>query len=162
MECMLSFGDKLAPQPPEVQSCSTACLVGKPGGLLAFQPIGQLVMVVAAGIFAFFGWVAEVVDTTPDGMIIAQLCRQKSALQWFFLSSLSEWLYIPTELVLLNRFGPVGWQQFGEPVDLLEARVQEGLSLTVKQCQLVLGHYQVQHGSQDRKRYLTATFSLFS
>ena len=161
MECLLSFGDRLAPGSPELESCNTACLVGKPGGLLAFQPTGQLIVVVAVGIFAFFGWVAEVTERTPDG-IIAQLCRQKSALDWFFVSDVGDWLYIPAQMAFLNKFGPVGWQQCGEPVELLEARVQEGLSLTIKQCQLVLNHYKVQYGSQDRKRHLIAIFSLFS
>lgn len=152
LECLLSFGNHVVPN--EMDSCQTTCLVGKPGSLLAFQPTGTLVMTLAVGHFAFLGWHAEVVGTDQDGLVTVQLCRVQSALEWFFVKDLEDWLCIPTQVKLLNNYGPVCFQQCGVPLGLLEARILEGLALTNKQCHVILKHYNVQFGKMERKRYL--------
>eukprot|EP00438_Fugacium_kawagutii_P012197 Skav225480 [mRNA] locus=scaffold3604:370079:372376:- [translate_table: standard] len=140
------------------------CLMGQGGDIVAHRQSSRLLLVVAVAQFSFLAWDAEVLtvpDTDPDALTIG-LCMSPTAIQWHFLESLDDWLFIPSKLGCLHRYGPLVFKQVGQPCDLLAARVQAGLALTIKQCQAVLTHYGISFRSQMRKRdYYMAIFDLF-
>ena len=154
LELLLHLGDQFPAQ--LLQAASITCLVGRPGDVVACEPFGILVMVVAVAQFAFLGWTSEVIGGTGDGEdgIQVALCRSAGAINWHFLDSLDHWLSIPVKPTSLNRFGPILFQQVGEPCPLLLARIKEGLALTAKQCHAVLNHHGVAFTAQMRKMEL--------
>ena len=141
-------------------NASLTCLVGKAGGFLAHKPTGSLAMVVGQGTFGFLGWHAEVVAGLEP--LTASLSCIPSAIEWHFLLDMDDWLSVPVEARLQNRFGPMVFEQVGEPMPLLVARIQEGLDLTVNQCKSILQHFHVSFDSKMKKEgFFRAIISMF-
>ncbi|CAK9018859.1 unnamed protein product [Durusdinium trenchii] len=140
-ELLVSNGIDLVPV-GDMQSAAVTCLVGLPGGLVASKDEGRVFLILAVGTLSFLGWEMEVVGTNgADGFACFQCCRQKRAASWHSVADTQNWLAIPFGPKLQNRFGPLLFQQSSRALPLIEARIQEGLSLTVAQCKIVLGHY---------------------
>lgn len=160
LELLLQLGADTSPAtlgPPTV-----TCLIGQPGDLVANRLASVLLVVVAVGQHAFLGWEAQVLPGNGDDFMQAAMCTSPSALQWHFLLDLDDWIFVPSKHVCLNRYGPLVFEQTGDPCPLLLARIQAGLQLTIRQCQAVLKHYKVTTTSQMRKRdYFWAIFSIF-
>ncbi len=141
-------------------NATMACLVGGPGSLVAAKHESTLILVIASSIFNFLGWRAHVVGEV-DGYNQIQICQGPGSLAWFSVGCLEDWLSVPAKPMLQNRYGPLVLLQTGSPLDLLHARVLEGLSLTNKQAEFVLKHYgQKPEGKLKRTLYMQI-FELF-
>lgn len=160
LELLVHLGEKLSPA--TLGPATVTCLVGKAGDLVAHRDSGRLLMVVVVGQYSFLAWDLEVLGSNDAGYVRAGFCRGGGAIQWHFLESLEEWLSVPSKPALANKFGPMVLDQVAEPMQLLAARIDEGLSLTVNQCKLVLSLYGVQYRSSWKKRdFYMAVFSIF-
>lgn len=120
---------------------SVTCMVGQPGSLLACRQTGLLVMVVATSTFNFVGWSATVVGHNQNGLLQAELHRLRDAISWHGVDDFQDWLAAPAKTVLHNAFGALILEHSAEAMDLPHAMIAEGLSLTIKQCEVVLQHY---------------------
>ena len=158
MEMLMEKGLEL--EPGQFQACSITCLVGGPGSFLAFRQQSIVLMVLARSTYNFLAWVASVVGEV-DGSLQFGLSPTATSLRWYSVNDLQDWLAIPTKPVLQNRFGPFVFQQTGEPVDLPHARISEGFSLTIKQCETVLRHYGQRPGSKTKKDLYMQIFAFF-
>jgi hypothetical protein len=160
LEMLLHFGADASQE--ILDTTRITCLIGKPGDLVAWRQGGKLLMLVAVGQYGFLAWEAEVLAHTADhGYLQAGLCRQPSAIQWHFLADLAGWLFVPSKPACLHRFGPLILEQVAGPLELLAARIQEGLDLTIKQCQSVLAHHGIQWQSGWKKKdFYLAVFSI--
>lgn len=160
LELLVHLGANIGPD--TLGPATVTCLVGQAGDLVANKQSSRLVMVVAVGQLAFLGLEAQVISHTDEGQLQMALVATPSALQWHFMMNLDDWLAVPAKPVALHRYGPLIFQQTGEPCQLLAARIEAGLFLTIKQCQAVLKHYNVKFDSQMKKRdYFLAIFGIF-
>ena len=114
-----------------VLSCLT-CV----GTFVAMRSKGLLIRVVASAEYSFLGWVASVVH--QNGLPYYVCKADRGSLQWFHVHNLDDWVAIPTEPVLINFNGPVGWAKTGESWALETGACMFGLSLTATQLKALI------------------------
>ncbi len=157
-EMLLGLGPSMNPE--EFEGPSIICLVGKPGCFVACRETSSVLMVVAQAANNFLAWGAGVVGQNGDGLLQFELHPAES-FSWRTIKGLQGWLALPTIPILKNRFGPMIFQQASEAIDLLQARISEGLCLTNKQCEAVLQHYGQKPTSKKKKDLYMQIFALF-
>lgn len=138
----------------QLASAPITCIIGSPGSVVASKSADVVLMVLAVGTLNFLAWEMQVVSRDDDDFVCLQLCRGAASTSWHSVTDLQDWLAIPYVPKLHNRFGPLVFQQSSAPLALPEARVVEGLSLTVAQCNIVLKHYDIQPAKSKRKAEL--------
>ena len=113
-----------------------SCLVGHAGSVIASHVKGLVGLVLSKTQSGFLLWAMEPV---PDRDPVAYRCvPQESALQFSHVNNLDEWVEIPVQPSLHKEHGALVLQKVGDPMSLANARIAQGLDLTVKQAKEVL------------------------
>lgn len=155
LELLLQEGCSDLVRAGELKTATITCMVGQPGKFVASQLGGNALMVIAKAPLSFLGWEMEVLGRNDEsGFVSMQLCRGATACSWHTVSDLDDWLSIPCNPKLQNRYGPFIYEQCSAAMPLPEAMVAEGLSLSVAQCLIILKHYDVKPASKKVKANL--------
>ena len=121
---------------------SLSCLLGSPGTVLISKEEQLALMALAKTSCGFTAWVLEVVSSSTSTAdadsedLIFKPVAQKSGFVFRHVQSTEVWLVVPTEP--LHHKGCLALKQTGEPVELLRAKLQSGLDLTVRDVKSVL------------------------
>ena len=134
----------------KINQAQLACLV-KAGTLLACRDTGRVLLALCISKWGIVAWNLEVVghDAADEPCFAGQFTA--SSISFEFVTDVEAWVEIPFKSRLVNAYGPVVFQKVAPPIPLLLARVQEGLTLTVHQCKLILAHFQAKFPA-DKKR----------
>eukprot|EP00438_Fugacium_kawagutii_P005591 Skav209410 [mRNA] locus=scaffold2187:150414:152573:+ [translate_table: standard] len=125
-----------------------SCLVGDPGSIIIDQAAGKLMMVLGKTFSGFTGWLMDLEswdDGTSPGTehFFFKPSPQKTALVFSHVSDLENFLEYPVEPALQNDYGALVLKQLGEPMHLVQARLQSGLDLTLKETKAVLAAHDI-------------------
>ena len=141
LEMLVSGGFLDLVRADAVPPAPLTCPIGKPGSIVANQIEGMVFLVIALGPLNFLAWHLSVFDKDENNLLSLEVCKGVHAFSWQPVDDLADWLAVPAKGALRNRFGPLVFQQVSDAVPLPEARIAEGLSLTVAQCQVVLRQF---------------------
>ena len=107
--------------------------------MVAHQKSGSLIKVIAANEYSFLGWQAEVTPIPQSTDMAYTLPANKANISFHQITQLEDWLYIPTEPMLLSEAaGPLGWIRSGQPLPLQAQMCLEGCTLLTNKQMLAL------------------------
>ena len=124
-----------------MSSADLSCLVGKAGSLVAHRN-GHPFLVLHAGNCGFVGWILKAIPSTHQFPAF-ECSTQLSSIQMQHIFDMQDWVDVPWTPESKESFGPVVFQQNAPARKLIMARLEEGLSLTVAQVNMVLALHSI-------------------
>lgn len=151
-EWLFRFYESGSGYPKEaLESAWKTCLAGRAGAVVAMKSTGSLFKVLASAEYAMLTWRLNVRLEEDKPVYMMEASRE--LVEWHHAWDLSDWLYVPTKPVVLNKgAGPMVWVKTGSPQTFIQKTCLEGVSLTVVQMKHLLADLGVTIPKGTRKR----------